>query len=182
MNSKLLATFFALIALASQGLATPILSVEFDWTPQAGFSQYSAMFLYGGGTTVNGVFTPNSLITYSIGTPFGVSTPNTGPVISFFTDTPYGPSFQTSGIIEPINYQNNPVDPGFEDFEGNNFSLAFQNQKEVVASGQAFVISGTWTETIVTAPDTANSLLLLGLGLAALGGFHAFPRARATAR
>jgi hypothetical protein len=171
---------FILIALSGQCRAVPtILYVEFDWTPQPGFNQYTTFFLYSGGTTVNGIFTPSSVLNYSIGSPFGPITPATHyPGLTFYTDTPLGPSFQVQGTIQP---------KAFEEISGNNLDLDFQGLTESTAyftGGQTLGanLTGTWTETIVTAPDAANSLLLLGLGLVALGGFHAFYRARATAR
>ena len=175
----------AVFTIASAQAYAQILSVEFDWTPQPGFSQYTAMFLYSGGTTANGIFTPSGLITYSFGSPFGTITPATHyPGFGFLTDTPYGPSFQTQGAIEPINYPGNPISPPNQEFEGNNLDMLFQGQTETIAYFDTKLephinLTGTWTETIVTAPDAANSLALLGIALAALGVFHALRRARA---
>jgi hypothetical protein len=172
--------------------------IYFYWTPtggthynatggtplnQSAVAQYDAYFEYSGGTTIGGVFTPTGLISYSFGTPFGVITPATHyPSLNFFTDTPFGPSFNIQGTITPVPFPGS-FDPPNQAIAALNLNLEFNNQAEITTYFQNGTtlgddLTGTWTETIISFPDSSNSVILLGIGLAALGFFHCFRRRR----
>src|ERR1700710_2164886 len=110
----LITTTFLLMALNTPTLfAVP---VEFDWTAQSGSSQYNAEIQYSDGTTANGVFTPTGLLGYSFGTANGAITRlNHDPFFQFLTDTKFGPSFNTQGVIEPIPFPGNAFAPGYQE-------------------------------------------------------------------
>jgi hypothetical protein len=166
------AIIFSLLAASCAQAATE--PIYFYWTA-TGASQYDAYFEYSGGTVANGIFTPTGLISYSIGTPFGVYTPSQhDPFFGFFTDTPFGPSFNLQGTIEPVLFANNGIDPGYQVFSGNDFGLNFQDDTEQVIAFEngapsGFTLTGTWTEVV---PDVVNTGLLLAAALGALGFFR----------
>lgn len=154
--------------------------IEFDWTARSTLGvadpQYNASFVFSGGTLQDGIFTPTGLITYSIGTPYGVSTPTSGPPLIFDTTTPFGPAFQLDGatILTVTNL------PGGQRFDvaTNNVALIFRRPEFPGASETEHIMSGTdmlqtfdgtWSETVIPAPEAANTLLLLALATSVIG-------------
>jgi len=69
----------------------------------------------------------------------------------------------------------------YQEFAGNGLTLNFKGQTEIIAYFDAqqepdIDLTGTWTETLVHAPDAADSWLLLGIAVGGLGMFRVFRR------
>ena len=144
--------------------------VEFIWTAQSGYDPvpgFGSLYFIYLGTDENGVFVPTSLISASpiLGLPKGSS-------VQWSTDTPYGPSFQLTGTIQPIASED------FFNFYGDDITL--QGQVETVTwydtfPQEIYTQTGVWTE-VTGIPDAGSSAVLLGMALAALGTLPALRR------